>query len=47
MSKAAEFIKKMNPETFDIGDNPEWNAFCDENPECTKKILNLMIFKKK
>ena len=46
MSKAAKFIT-MNTETFDIEDNPEWDAFCDENPECTKKILKLMMFKKK
>ena len=47
MSKAAEFIKGIDPETFNIEDNPEWDAFCKENPECAIKILNLMMFKKK
>ena len=47
MSKAAEFIKGIDPETFNIEDNPEWDTFCDGNPECTKKILQLMMFKKK
>ena len=47
MSKAAEFIKRMNTGTFDIGENPEWNTFCKENPECAIKILNFMMFKKK
>ena len=47
MSKAAEFIKGIDPETFNIEDNPEWDAFCKENPECGMKILNLMLFKKR
>ena len=45
MSEAAEFIAK-NRRTFNIEDNPEWNDFCKKNPECTMKILNLMMFKK-
>ena len=47
MSKAAEFIKGIDSETFNIEDNPEWDAFCKENPECGMKILNLMLFKKR
>ena len=45
MSKAAEFIKGIDPETFNIEDNPEWDTFCDENPECTKKILKICLRK--
>ena len=45
LSKAVEFIG-INRGTFDIEENPEWNAFCDENPKCTKKMWNLMMFKK-
>ena len=41
MSKAAEFIMKSN--SFDIEDNPKWDEFCKENPECGNKILKLVV----
>lgn len=41
MSKAAEFI--MKSDSFDIEDNPKWDEFCKENPECGNKILKLVV----
>ena len=45
MTKAVEFIG-TNRGTFNIEDNPEWEDFCKENPECMAKIVKLMMFKK-
>ena len=41
MSKAAEFI--MKSDSFDIQDNPKWDEFCKDNPECGNKILKLVV----
>ena len=41
MSKAAEFF--MKSDSFDIEDNPKWDEFCKENPECGNKILKLVV----
>ena len=41
MSKAAEFI--MKSDSFHIEDNPKWDEFCKENPECGNKILKLVV----
>ena len=41
MSKAAEFI--MKSDSFNIEDNPKWDEFCKENPECGNKILKLVV----
>ena len=45
MAKCAEFIA-MNRGTFDMEENPDWEDFFKENPECGSKILKLMMFKK-
>ena len=45
MAKCAEFIA-MNRGTFDMEENPNWEDFFKENPECGSKILKLMMSKK-
>lgn len=45
MAKCAEFIA-MNHGTFNMEENPDWEDFFKENPECGSKILKLMMFKK-
>ena len=45
MAKCAEFIA-MNRGTFDMEENPDWEDFFKENPECGSKILKLMMSKK-
>ena len=45
MDKCAEFIR-INLGTFDMEENPDWEDFCKENPECGFKILKLMMSKK-
>ena len=45
MAKCAEFIR-INHGTFNMEENPDWEDFFKENPECGSKILKLMMFKK-
>ena len=45
LAKCAEFIG-INHGTFNMEENPEWEDFCKENPECGFKILKLMMSKK-
>ena len=45
MAKCAEFIA-INHGTFNMEENPDWEDFCKENPECGFKILKLMMSKK-
>ena len=45
MAKCAEFIR-INHGTFNMEENPDWEDFCKENPECGFKILKLMMSKK-
>ena len=45
MAKCAEFIR-INHGTFNMEENPDWEDFFKENPECGSKILKLMMSKK-